>query len=575
MGQFRSPASRQQSKSSTLNHFKQSPKTWSYSLLLVIVAIVILGGNTLSAVYPAVAAFSAFIFTVGFFYLLSGRALFALSISSLLVIVLQFINQLKVHYYKDHLMFPDIYLAADPSNTATLLHYPSAGLAIFGLLVWIVATVVVTWRAAQRKTNVRVWWSGAGMIVVSGALVALCVTQYQHVWATTLPGGTGVVSNLVMSASEVGYEPPTFSGETAEYFKQRAAALNLHTASNSQHPDIIVLLQESTVDPRLYSVPDPKMMPSLTMFEHGGNVKAHTPMRVQTFGGGTWLSEFALLTGLRSDDFGAMKNSVFYSAVDHVNDSLFKQMKNNGYYTIVLTPFNKSAYNAGHAYHEMGIDQILQPQELGYPGKLEDNLWHISTADMLKYVKQIMSKKTDKPLFIYALTMYEHGPYDEKHSDDYHLANYVKNSGSAGEFSHYVEKIKTSDAALADFFHFVDTRQKPTIFMHFGDHQPAIDWANGYTTTLSDPMHLTQFSLRDNTNSPAVTDLGRMTDIAFLGGMVLEHANLNVSSFYRANIEMRHLCKGELNDCADQKLVDSYKNYIYGELRAASRHSNP
>lgn len=49
-------------------------------------------------------------------------------------------------------------------------------------------------------------------------------------------------------------------------------------------------------------------------------------------------------------------------------------------------------------------------------------------------------EKTDKPLFIYALTMYEHGPYDEKHSDDYHLANYVKNSGSAGEFSHYVEK---------------------------------------------------------------------------------------------------------------------------------------
>lgn len=196
MGHFRSPASSQQSKSSTLNQVKQSPKTWSYSLLLVIVAIVILGGNTPSAVYPAVAAFSAFIFTVGFFYLLSGRALFALSISSLLVIVLQFINQLKVHYYKDHLMFPDIYLAADPSNTATLLHYPSAGLAIFGLLVWIVATVVVTWRAAQRKTNGRVWWSGAGMIVVGGALVALCVTQYQHVWATTLPGGTGVVSTL-------------------------------------------------------------------------------------------------------------------------------------------------------------------------------------------------------------------------------------------------------------------------------------------------------------------------------------------------------------------------------------------
>ena len=28
----------------------------------------------------------------------------------------------------------------------------------------------------------------------------------------------------------------------------------------------------------------------------------------------------------------------FYSVIDHVNDSLFKQMKANGYYTVVLTP---------------------------------------------------------------------------------------------------------------------------------------------------------------------------------------------------------------------------------------------
>ncbi|WP_424013045.1 LTA synthase family protein [Hafnia paralvei] len=575
MGQSRSPVSSQQSNSSTLNRFKQNPKTCLYCLFLVIVAVVILAGNTPSAGYPLITALSAFVFIVCMFYLLSGRSIFALSITSLLVIVLQFINQLKVHYYKDHLMFPDIYLATDPSNTATLLHYPLAGLALLGLVIWLIITLVVTWRATARNVSHRVWWRSIGMMILASALVALCVTRYQHVWATTLPGGTGVVSNLVMSASEVEYEPPSFNSESSAYFKQQAAALNLPLANHSQHQDIIVLLQESTVDPRLYSLPDPKLLPRFTMFEQGGNVKAHTPMRVQTFGGGTWLSEFALLTGLRSDDFGAMKNSVFYSAVDHVNDSLFKQMKNNGYYTIVLTPFNKSAYNAGHAYHEMGIDQILQPQELGYPGKLEDNLWHITTADMLKYVKQIMAKKTDKPLFIYALTMYEHGPYDEKHSDDYHLTHYVKKSGSAGEFSHYVEKIKTSDTALADFFQFVDTRNKPTIFMHFGDHQPAIDWSNGYTTTMSDPMHFTQFSLRDNTGAPAVSDLGRMTDIAFLGGMVLEHANLSVSPFYRANIEMRHLCKGELNDCTNTKLVESYKHYIYSELHAASGDSNP
>ncbi|EOV8466278.1 hypothetical protein ACOSC7_004590, partial [Escherichia coli] len=157
MGQSRSPASSQQSNSSTLNRFKQNPKTCLYCLLLVIVAVVILAGNTPSAGYPLITALSAFVFIVGMFYLLSGRSIFALSITSLLVIVLQFINQLKVHYYKDHLMFPDIYLATDPSNTATLLHYPLAGLALLGLVIWLIITLVVTWRATARNVSHRVW----------------------------------------------------------------------------------------------------------------------------------------------------------------------------------------------------------------------------------------------------------------------------------------------------------------------------------------------------------------------------------------------------------------------------------
>lgn len=101
-------------------------------------------------------------------------------------------------------------------------------------------------------------------------------------------------------------------------------------------------------------------------------------------------------------------------------------MKANGYYTVVLTPFNRGAYHSGHAYQTLGVDRIIQPQELGYPGKLQDNLWTISTEDMLKYVKEILAKETDKPVFIFSLTMYEHGPYKESHHDDYGLKGKVK-----------------------------------------------------------------------------------------------------------------------------------------------------
>ncbi|MBS0849773.1 LTA synthase family protein [Citrobacter sp. JGM124] len=545
---------------------KKSPKCWVYCLILTLAALIIVSGNSPREIYPVIAAFSVYLFSIGAIVFLTGRVILALSISSLLVILLQLTNQLKIHFYKDVLMFPDIFLMVDPANAETLLHYPLAGLAALGMLLLLAITVVASWRAQPRTQGYRPFIYGIAVMLLSAVSLVSCFSIYQKPWASMLPKGTGVLSNLVMSSTQIEYQSPQFSKESAAYFKEKATALNQQSSKaggTTTHPDIIVLLQESTVDPHLYHLTGSQKLPDLKMFEQTGNVKAHTPMRVQTFGGGTWLSEFALLTGLRSDDFGAMKNSVFYSAVDHLNDSLFKQMKANGYYTVVLTPFNKSAYNAGHAYKQMGVDKIIQPQELGYPGDLSENLWHIKTADILDDVKKILSTETDKPLFIYALTMYEHGPYDSDHHDDY--------APSSGAFSHYVEKISTSDPAMEDFFNFVDTRKKPTIFLHFGDHQPGINWNKGYSTELPDPMYLTQFSLRDNSGSGPVSDLGRLTDIAFLGGMILEQAGLDRSAFYQANIDMRHLCKGELNDCEDKKLVESYKNYIYDNLNIASK----
>lgn len=537
----------------------------AYLALILIGSLFIVFEKT-SLIYTVLLSVSAYFILFSLFFILSGRILFSIITTGTLFLITKFINQLKVHYYKETLMFSDFDLAFDSSNLGTLGHYWEAGVALIAMLIWLLINMLIAWRFS-KKSRLTLRVSSLLLMVVGVITIHFTVEKWQVEWEGTLPGGRGTVTNLIMSGYQTTYHPPYFK-ESADYFLEKANKTALPETQTEIKPDIIILLQESTVNPSIYQFNKDLALPDLFMFQKDEGVSAQSPLRVQTFGGGTWLSEFSILTGLNTDDFGARKNSVFYFVVDNLNESLFRQLKAEGYYTVLLTPFNRSAYHAGYAYEQMGVDEIIQPQELGYPGHLEENLWKISTQDMLGYIEEVLKKRTDKPLFIFSLTMYEHGPYDESHTDDYQITGQTESSNAPGKFSHYMEKIITSDPAIKDFSNFVAQREKPTMFLYFGDHQPNIE-LNNYQSLFTNPAHITQFTLRDNLTQGASLSTGELTDISFLGGMILERARLPLSPFYKANIQMRHLCEGKLNDCEDEKLINSYKNYIYDKLKVA------
>lgn len=536
---------------------------------LLFIATLILVFEKSEDIYPALIAVGVFGVIFGLVFFVSARLLFSTAFTGTLFIIFKFLNQIKVHYYKEQLMFSDLNLMFDPANQETLHHYWLAGLGVVAMFIWLIFNMMLSWKKSSPLRGFK--WRTVGLVLAAFCTweVSATANAFREQWESSLPKGRGTVTNMVMSAKDAKYHAPQF-GQSADYFLQQAKNVVLPVPQSTIKPDVVMLLQESTVTPHIYQLPDDTRLPNLYMFQRDSGVSAQSPMRVQTFGGGTWLSEFSALTGLNTDDFGSRKNAVFYFIVDHLKYSLFREMKQNGYYTVVLTPFNKSSYHSGHAYQTLGVDRIIQPQELGYPASLDKNLWTISTQEMLGYAKEILAQETDKPLFIFSLTMYEHGPYDEDHADDYGLTGHVKNSQAVGKFSHYMEKIKTSDPAIKDFSEFVAKREKPTMFLYFGDHQPNIS-LNQYNGVFSNPAHITQFTMRDNLQQREPIQTDELTDISFLGGMIMERAKLDASPFYRANMTMRHLCRGALDDCQDKALVESYKHYIYQQLDVAGK----
>lgn len=194
----------------------------------------------------------------------------------------------------------------DTSQLRDIKYYWLAGVAVLGLFILLIINGVISWRLS---TPCKRWISrvvSVLMIVVGYFGADWASTHYFDKWSQTLPKGRGTVTNLVMSAQNAKYKSPHFVGDSS-YFEQKAANISLANNAQTEKPDIVLLLQESTVNPTVYDLPAGTKLPELFMFQQDANLVAHSPMRVQTFGGGTWLSEFSALTGLNSDDFGAQK----------------------------------------------------------------------------------------------------------------------------------------------------------------------------------------------------------------------------------------------------------------------------
>lgn len=485
------------------------------------------------------------------------------------LIAIQLMNQAKIYYFKSRLFFTDFILMVDGNNFDTLNQYWEMYVVILLLIIIVVSTLY--WF----RNGKRYGWKSRLVALILCGLTGLGIFQItlskenNLTWQSKLPNGRGVLINLWMTVKGIQYESPSYEGSD-QLFLEKIAELNI-TKDLSVKPDIVIFLQESTVD-RDYFLLEQRQLPKLSMFDPNAEfISAYGALRLQTTGGGTWLSEFSFATGLSTDDFAERKYSVLYTVAPHTKTSFYQELKNNGYYTVLLTPMTKDNYNTQNAYHNFGVDLVLQPQDLGYDAPSNTNLWKITSHEMLEYVYKILEKHIDQPVAVFMLSMNEHGPYDDTADDTFGILPYFEDSKVARRLNDYLTRQVALNDATDDFASKVLNRDKPTLFLYFGDHQPALYGDALRKDLFTNPAYVTQFFMKDNFNGKDIGIKSSLTDINFLGGIVLERIQAEVSPYYDANIKMRYLCNGLLEDCPDQELVNSYKHYIYNTLKAADK----
>lgn len=324
-------------------------------------------------------------------------------------------------------------------------------------------------------------------------------------------------------------------------------------------PHVILIHEESVGPPSLF--PQIKYDPALDALFKSFDGKMHK-MRVETFGGGSWLTESSVLLGLSSQFFGGMKHFIQYFTAGHLRDTLPIVMRGCGYRTIMFYPAFKGFFGNAKFFETIGLDEIFDRKAQGAKTDWETDRFYFdnAVAEIERHVKQ-----SQKPLFTYIQTMSAHWPYDIAFQPQMEVPG-----GAPGTPPQINEYLRRLAMARADYDHLKQelARRFPSeqfLIVQYGDHH-AMPVATffGYgdeddvkdMNFAPDSAAMTTYYAVDGVNytPPPLPDID-VIDVGYLGALVLAEARLPMPESWRERLRLMQACNGRYYDCPKREDV--------------------
>ncbi len=324
-------------------------------------------------------------------------------------------------------------------------------------------------------------------------------------------------------------------------------------------PDIFMVLSESAVDPSIF----PQIAGGEGFLQrYAPDAGKVHPMSVETFGGGTWITNLSVHTGLSATDFGWRSPYLTLMLQDKVGGSLPQVLAACGYRTVVLTPMQRSFVNEGPFLESIGFETIIDKDDIQAP------YYHLRDEFYFKAAEAFIARhraEDGRPLFLEIQTMFPHSPYQEKLLPE--LAVSGEPFSKDPEVAEYLRRLAVQ---RQDFQAFLEHRKlEPTkrgsVVLEFGDHQsfvtkPYVDElagadAMGQPNSLAYRTYYTvtpfNFKMRE-----AMPETGM--DVGFIGASFLKAAGLPMSPMMRDLVALRDRCGGRYHTCENRAAVDRH-----------------
>ena len=328
---------------------------------------------------------------------------------------------------------------------------------------------------------------------------------------------------------------------------------------NSKPVHIILIHEESVMVPDIF--PDLEFDRSLLDF-YKSDDEAIYRLRVETYGGASWLTQFSIFTGASTHSYGSIRNFVQIFSAGKLQEAIPQVLAECGYQTIMFTPWRKTFMSMARFYESIGFKDIADSKVQGNERENERDRFFF--ANVLNRIDQHRAQSS-QPLFLYIETMSAHWPYDEIYMPEVD----VKGGGPATppEMSEYLRRlamVKMDD----QWFRAELARRFPNerfLIFRYGDHHPVATmpllgevkavYAEDTHFPIDSPAFHTFFATNGIGYTPPPLPKLDMIDVPYLGGIMLQSAGLPLPELWKKRMGLMATCQGRFWSCPDHQMI--------------------
>jgi hypothetical protein len=320
---------------------------------------------------------------------------------------------------------------------------------------------------------------------------------------------------------------------------------------NHAYPDIIIIQHESIFDPRIVGLPIESTVEGFLAPADS----LHGILNVDIFGGGSWRSEFSVLTGLSSASFGSGAYYLYKHGAGRFHNSLPDSLAALGYKTMLTSSCRRSFLDYEKFYRSIGIDQRIFTDD--FPPPFDVDRFEATNSDAIfldatlaEHTRNIVADPS--PRFLYALTNFNHGPHERSLAAPGQFerersfaaaslpdARYVEYYARLAETASTWARLKSELAAKFP--------ERPMLVVHYGDHQPVLARHIDQILELPEDERraFRTFYAIEALNMPdrVVAGHGADLDIAFLGTVALQQAGLALDPVFATRASLLEQCR--------------------------------